>query len=132
LAPANTGGYNTTHHRIFVVEDSLVVGELIEIVLQDFGCVVLGPYTTLDAARNALQDVGSLSAALLDVNLKDGHIFPVAETLQRNGVPLVFLTGYDRAVLPPLFEDCPIIEKPFTLSDLSEAVRRILKDRNDS
>jgi CheY-like chemotaxis protein len=114
--------------RILLVEDTLIVAELVASVLHDCECAVVGPFATVDEALEAAETESSLTGAVLDVNLDGGWVFPVAETLRRKGVPIIFLTGYNRSVLPPVFENCEIIEKPFFDQELVVAIRRIFHE----
>jgi len=47
---------------------------------------------------------------LLDINLK-GEV-AVADALAEPGIPLAFVTGYGKAVIPSRFEHVPCWEKP--------------------
>lgn len=78
--------------RILIVEDeSFVVIELVEEVERSGGAVV-GPVPTVAEAL-ALLDRHKIDAAILDVQLLDGEISPVALRLIEQGTPLVFQTG---------------------------------------
>ena len=60
----------------------------------------------------------TMHGALLDVNIDGGRIDDVAAILAERDVPFVFVTGYGRANLPPLFQDAVVVAKPFTDTDL--------------
>jgi CheY-like chemotaxis protein len=108
--------------RVMVVEDSLLVADMIAELLMAAGVDVLGPFGRLDGAV-AAADVASLDGALLDVNLDGELSFPIAEALQRRGIPFIFLTGYsDAGALPPPYRDSPRLVKPFRESELAAAV----------
>jgi hypothetical protein len=40
-------------------------------------------------------------------------VFPVADVLAERGVPFAFITGYGKDVLPPVYRDRPLLQKPF-------------------
>ena len=40
-------------------------------------------------------------------------MFPVADVLAERGVPFAFITGYGKDVLPPVYRDRPLLQKPF-------------------
>jgi hypothetical protein len=42
-----------------------------------------------------------IDLAVLDVNLGDEKVYPVADALAERDVPFVFLTGYGSEMLPP-------------------------------
>lgn len=64
--------------RILVVEDEMLVAMLIEDMLADLGCEVVGPLANVqDASRAAGTE--KLDAAILDLDLDGTPTFPVAD-----------------------------------------------------
>jgi hypothetical protein len=53
----------------------------------------------LDIVEGALH----LDGATVDLKLRDGMAFPVAEALLKRGTPFVFATAYDEAAIPARF-----------------------------
>jgi hypothetical protein len=49
---------------------------------------------------------------VLDINLGDGAVYPVADMLTARGVPFVFVTGYDAESVEGRFQKVPILQKP--------------------
>jgi CheY-like chemotaxis protein len=98
--------------RLLVVEDEMFVAMLIEDILTDLGCQVVGPAASV---AEALRLAGSapLDGAVLDVNLGTETVYPVADALQRAHVPYVFVTGYSAASLAEAHRGQPLIQKPF-------------------
>ena len=86
--------------RVLVIEDESLVAMLLETILEDMGCAVVGPESNIDDGLTAATTEGGLDAALLDVNVAGREVFPVAEALKARGVPFVFSTGYGEAGLP--------------------------------
>ena len=60
----------------------------------------------------ALAGEGRIDAALIDINLGQGLSFDFARQLREKGIPFVFLTGYDAAILPEDLADAACISKP--------------------
>ena len=108
--------------RILVVEDDMLIALVIEQTLQDLGCVVIGPVGKLDAAMR-IADNEALDAAILDVNIRGGHVFPVADRLCARGIPFALASGYGDWALPEAFQNQPRLTKPFTDKDLEAQVR---------
>lgn len=108
-----------------VVEDETIVSFLIEDMLRDLGCE-----TVCHAAgsRQALHliDRHSFGIAVLDVNLGQDSIEPVADRLQAAEIPFVFSTGYGRSGLPARFSGYLVLQKPFVIEDLIRALRTVL------
>jgi CheY-like chemotaxis protein len=98
--------------RVLVVEDESLVAILVEDLVADLGCVVVGPVSTAAQAK-ALAETGDIDIALLDINLGRGETsFEAAEILRGRGVPFAFVTGYGRQGVRPDLRDAPVIDKP--------------------
>jgi DNA-binding response OmpR family regulator len=72
--------------KVLVVEDEMMVSMLIEDMLTDLGCKVVGPASRLDEAMELARDA-ELDCAVLDVNLGGQPIFPLADLLREKGAP---------------------------------------------
>ena len=72
---------------------------------------VVGPIATATEAAVRAKD-GNFEAAVLDINLGDGAVYPIADMLAARGVPFVFVTGYDAESVDPRFRHVPILQKP--------------------
>ncbi len=104
----------------------MLIGLMIEDILQELGCIVVGPVGKLDAAlRLATGEV--LDVAILDVNIRGGHVYPVAEQLRARGIPFVLASGYGDWALDEAFRNQPRLNKPFTANDLEEQVKAALQ-----
>ena len=107
--------------RVLVVEDNMLIALYIEDVLQDLGCVVVGPVGKLDAAMRMANDE-ALEAAILDVNIRGGHVYPVAERLRARGIPFALASGYGDWAILQEFRNQPRLTKPFTTHELEALV----------
>jgi DNA-binding response OmpR family regulator len=111
--------------RILVVEDDYLVAQLLEEILESAGWQVVGPVGHLASAVNAAASE-DFDAAVLDVNLGDQTVYPVAEVLDARRVPFVFVTAYGQEILPRLFCERPHIGKPFAPGKLICTVARLI------
>ena len=107
--------------RVLVVEDEMMVSMLIEDMLEDLGCKVVGPASRLDEAM-ALAADAELDCAVLDVNLGGQSIFPLADFLRAKGAPFAFATGYGDAGLRDVDKGSPVLQKPFRETDLARVL----------
>jgi CheY-like chemotaxis protein len=105
--------------RILVVEDEAAISLLLEDMLLDFGCEVIGPAARLSAALDAVSRE-QVDLAILDVNVAGEPIYPVAEALAQRSIPFVFSTGYGSAGIRDAFRDRPVLQKPFAQHDLKQ------------
>jgi len=116
--------------KVLVLEDETLVSMMVEDMLLDLGCEVVGPFAKLDQALAFLDGGdGRIDAALLDVNLGGVRSFPMAEALAGKGVPFVFTTGYDESGLPDAWRGRPTLRKPFMMGEMAEALKKALPDR---
>ena len=105
--------------RILVVEDEAAISLLLEDMLLDFGCEVVGPAARLASALDMAQRE-TLDLAILDVNVAGEPVYPVVEALEAKKVPFVFSTGYGSAGIRDLYRDRPVLQKPFAQHDLRQ------------
>lgn len=104
--------------RVLVVEDEYMVADYISMVLEDFGCVVVGPVGTIEEALAAVND-GGLDGALLDANLSGDSSAPIAVALRAASVPFIVATGYGALELADeTLNRAPRISKPFSETEL--------------
>jgi CheY-like chemotaxis protein len=105
--------------RVLVVEDEAAISLLLEDMLLDFGCEVIGPAARLTAALDAVAHE-AIDLAILDVNVAGEPIYPVADALAERAVPFVFSTGYGSAGIKDAYRDRPVLQKPFAQHDLKQ------------
>lgn len=99
---------------------------LMEDILTDFGCAVVGtPARLEDALKSAREE--EMDIALLDVNLGGKRSFPVADILAERGVPFLFVSGYGEQGLEAPHHNRPVIQKPFSPELIAEAILNVLK-----
>jgi CheY-like chemotaxis protein len=123
-----TGGDELNGLRILVVEDEAAISLLLEDMLLDFGCELVGPAARLSSALD-IAARETIDLAILDVNVAGEPIYPVAEALAERGVPFVFSTGYGSAGIKDAFRDRPVLQKPFAQHDLKQ---KLLSARRSS
>ena len=117
--------------RVLVVEDEMMIAMLVEDMLADLGCAVVGPAHALDAALDLALTEPNLDAALLDVNLGGQPVFAVADALREKGVPAIFCTGYGDAGLREIDRGALVLQKPFRAGDLARALNEALGTGRD-
>lgn len=111
--------------RVLVVEDDYYMAGDTAAALRGAGAQVLGPCLSEQAAFDLL-DHETPTHAVLDLNLGGGGPrFAIARGLRDRGVPFLFLTGYDREVIPAELQDAVCLQKPVVFGELVEAVSRM-------
>ena len=103
--------------RILLAEDEIFVSMAIEDALVAAGAEVVGPVMSLAAGVELLDSGVEVDGAILDVNLGDALVFPMAEMLRERGVPIIFHTAMgDRPEFAQDYPDATVCVKP-TLSN---------------
>lgn len=115
-----------TGARVLVVEDETLLADTLCDLLLEADCQPVGPAANVDIALGLIEK-SRIDAAILDVRLMDEMSFAVAYALRARGIPLMFLTAYQRGHLPADLCDEILIEKPFKAPMLIEAVRRMAR-----
>lgn len=78
---------------ILIMEDEFIVALDLSDLAQDLGFTVSGPFATVAEGASAIAELRP-DAAILDVQLADGEVFPLADQLVALGVPIIFHSGH--------------------------------------
>lgn len=109
------------------MEDEGLVAMALQQLLVSFGYDVVGPAPSTRKALMLLAGETGIEGALLDVNLGDERVDPVAEALAAASIPFLFATAYTGpAALPPAFRDRPVLNKPYPPERLRQALVQLL------
>lgn len=113
--------------RVLIVEDEVLIGMVLEDILDMLDCVVVGNVATLADAEARIDALGSdgFDCAVLDVNLGADPVFPVADRIAALGKPIVFATGSHPDSLPDRFAACPVLEKPYAVAAVEAALEQL-------
>ncbi|RWX81149.1 response regulator [Neorhizobium lilium] len=117
---------NAEGRQVLVVEDEMTIVLAIEEALLALGAQVVGPASRVDVAIQLASEV-SLDAAILDVNIRGGNSYAVADILAERGIPFVFCSGYSDWAIEERHRDRPRLTKPYSLNELTERVLQMLE-----
>ena len=117
--------------KVLIVEDEMIVAWLLEDMLAELGCAVVGPAASVKQAM-AMIDAAPIEVAVLDVNLNGEMSYPVADALTARGVPFVFVTGYDKNRMLDGYRALPVLQKPFHRSELTDTLAQLLASAEPS
>jgi DNA-binding response OmpR family regulator len=120
----------STGRTVLVVEDEVELSRLFIEVLQDAGHTVV----TADSVTDALSALTGqrFDAAILDVELRDGPVFPVADRLAALGTPFLFASAVYYQVVPREHQQVPFVTKPFDIRLLQQRVAEALATQDPS
>jgi len=121
-----------TGKRILLVEDDYyMVSELAQ-RLAAMDVIVAAKCPGVAEALGAIAAATDLDAAILDINLSGEMVFPVADRLERLGIPFIFATGYDPDVLPDRHADKIVLRKPVEVESLALVLSDVARPRTVS
>ena len=136
-APAPAGvavDLTTGHETILVAEDEPQVRALVASVLRGRGYTVLAAASGPEALAAARAHDGPIHLLVSDVVMPRMSGPQLAEALgrERPDVPVLFMSGYaDRAEGRGIPAHVPLVQKPFSLADLTRRVRAVLDASTD-
>lgn len=110
---------------ILLIEDNALVRRIIAGIVEELGHRVVAQAGTIDDART-LAETADFDLALLDIMLAQESVTPVAEIIERRGLPFLFVSAYDTSELPPPLDKRPLLTKPFTISKLGAFIDELL------
>jgi CheY-like chemotaxis protein len=113
--------------RLLLVEDEAIVAMMLEDMLADLGCVVVGVAGSVASGLAMADEAAPLDGAVLDVNLGGEAVYPIAEALRARGVPFVFSTGYAGAGVAAAYAGVPVLAKPYGPRALAAGLTDILR-----
>ena len=91
-SPTLTEGH-VVQKTVMIVEDDFLIAMDLQLLLEARGWRVMGPAATVGAALLLLDDELP-SVALLDLDLRDELVTPVAVALKAQGVPFAIASAY--------------------------------------
>lgn len=103
----------------------MLVALVLQDMLADLGCVVIGPAVSVDEALSLIE-THDLDATVLDVNLNGQMSYPVADALLARKVPFVFSTGYTSNRLQDGYRTFPALQKPYHMTELGDALAGVM------
>jgi CheY-like chemotaxis protein len=109
---------------VLIVEDELLIATTLEMMLSEKGYEIAGPAPTVEEALAVLETTQP-DVALLDYRLGNSTTESLLSVLQERGIPVCMVTGYGRDALPERYQQYPVLEKPFSLSELLEELRHL-------
>lgn len=108
--------------KVFVVEDEALITMTIEDVLDTLGYQIVGPVAQLNEAL-AVAQTGDFDCAILDINVRGGTTYAIADLLIERGCPFVMATGYSDWSIPNHLVSQKRLTKPYSSTDLETELR---------
>ena len=119
-----TGAQPLDGQRILLVEDNFGIAKSLAVLFRRYGATIVGPSGTVEEAMALIEGEPHIDGAVLDINVRDQLVYPVAQALRKRHTRMVFVTGYDREYIAPEFADVPCMLKPWNAEKLMEVLAR--------
>ncbi len=110
--------------RLLLVEDQVDLALLVEMALTDRGNQVTHAHGVREAL--AYLDDAHFDGAILDIELGDGLVYPVADRLADLGIPYLFASAGHGHTLPRPHQHARFLAKPFHIDALQGAVEDVV------
>ncbi|WP_202389850.1 response regulator [Parapontixanthobacter aurantiacus] len=113
-----------TQPLILVAEDEAIIGYDLCETVGEAGFAVEGPHTDMTSAMLACQKTRP-AAAILDIQLDDGIVFPLAEKLMAEDIPVIFHSGiWSPEEMQEKFPQTQTLAKPCPPDRMIETVQK--------
>ena len=109
--------------HVLIVEDDFILSEDLADLVRDGLNAIPVVAETVASATELIDD--NIVFAFLDIDLPDGTSYPVARKLVENGIPLVFVTGKEKEILPDEFKKVPFVSKPAPIRNLVQLAKSL-------
>lgn len=111
---------------ILLVEDEMIIAFDLCDRLEQSGYTVDGPYPSVSKAMAAVE-LCRPDGAILDVQLTDGTVHPLADRLAEMQVPMLFHSGNAKSeALLARYPDAAVCSKPCSAIVLEESLNKVL------
>lgn len=108
---------------ILIVEDDTLIALDLAVTVEENNGRVIGPLPTVQRTMELL-DTHPIAAAILDVQLHDRDVTPLALRLAEADIPFIFHTGTGAPeALAEIRPDVPVIMKPANPRDVVQLLR---------
>jgi CheY-like chemotaxis protein len=115
-----------TARHVLLVEDEYLLAKNVARRLANWGATILGPAASVRQAMELLTHADRIDLAVLDVNLRDQKVFPVADALRTRRIPFMFTTGYGDLIIPERFRGTAVLQKPIRKEELAEGILTLI------
>ncbi len=127
MTPKSDSSGPLAGRRVLVIEDEYFLADDIVRTLSALGARILGPFGDLSEATDVVHRDVAIDAAIVDINLRNEIVFPLARVLRERKVPFVFTTGYDKSSIDAEFQDVSLWGKPLDVAAMVRELTSLIK-----
>ena len=120
---------NLPGKRVLIVEDNPILAYDLHGLLGDTGAQIIGPALDLPTGLQLARE-NDLDAALLDIDLGEERVWPLARELIQHTVPFAFISAEcTEDQLPDAFRGYTCIEKPARTDDIYRTLDSLIASK---
>ena len=108
--------------RVLVIEDEPLITMEIESVIDSLGHQIVGPFAHINEASAAAKKT-DFDCAILDVNIRGGNTYEIADLLIERSCPFVIASGYSDWSIPDHLLVRKRLTKPYGSTQLVAELR---------
>jgi CheY-like chemotaxis protein len=97
--------------NVLIAEDDALTAADLAATFEEMGASIVGPVSTVRDALEIVEQATRLDGAVIDIKLRGGTAFPIAEALIKRGTPFVFATAYGESAIPAPFSNIVCMRK---------------------
>jgi CheY-like chemotaxis protein len=113
---------------ILLVEDEALIRMMVAQMVEELGHTVVAEAANIKDALELAQ-TAEYDIAILDINVGGERIDPVADVIAGRHLPFVFASGYGVAGLTEKLRHGRMLQKPFLIERLDEAIQETIGGR---
>jgi DNA-binding response OmpR family regulator len=111
--------------RVLIVEDEAMIAALLESILAEAGCSIVGPVPTINQAMETIER-DKIDVAVLDVRVNGDEVYPIVDRLLKSHIPIMFVSGYSQQDLCAGYRHHAFISKPFDAEEVVILLEKVL------
>lgn len=121
-------GQSLAGGKLLLVEDEVLVAIELEEMIGRLGAEVIGPFSRVTDALDALRRE-AVTGAVLDIQLDGDTTLRLVDVLLERGDPILFVTGAAPGSIPERYWQLPRLTKPFDQAEFASLAKSIFGRR---
>jgi len=111
---------------VLIVEDAYLIALEAQRIVEEAGARRVILAGSVEDSRSALAAEPGIDVCILDLRLGEQDATPLIREIGERGIPVLVVTGFD-STSPEV--DVPLLKKPYQETELIEAIRCVIRDR---
>jgi DNA-binding response OmpR family regulator len=111
---------------VLIVEDAYLIALEAQRIVEEAGARRVILAGSVEDSRSALAAEPGIDVCILDLRLGEQDATPLIREIGERGIPVLVVTGFD-STSPEV--DVPLLKKPYQETELIEAIRGVIRDR---